>query len=66
MLAAVQSGQFRRDVKRAEKRGKDMAKLRQALCCCSMAKHCLNDTKIIRYAATGTVTAISTSSPIGC
>ena len=31
MLAAVQSGQFRRDVKRAEKRGKDMAKLRQAL-----------------------------------
>lgn len=27
----VRSGQFRRDVKRAEKRGKDLQKLRQAL-----------------------------------
>lgn len=31
MLTPVRSGQFRRDVKRAEKRGKDMAKLRQVL-----------------------------------
>lgn len=31
MLAAVRSGAFRRDVKRAEKRGKDMAKLRALL-----------------------------------
>lgn len=31
MLTPVRSGQFRRDVKRAEKRGKDMAKLRQML-----------------------------------
>jgi len=29
--AAVQSGQFKRDVKRAEKRGKDLAKLRVLL-----------------------------------
>lgn len=31
MLTPVRSGQFRRDVKRAEKRGKDMGKLRQVL-----------------------------------
>lgn len=31
MLTPVRSGQFRRDVKRAEKRGKDMAKLREIL-----------------------------------
>lgn len=31
MLTPVRSGQFRRDVKRAEKRGKDMTKLRQVL-----------------------------------
>lgn len=31
MLRPVVSGQFRRDVKRAEKRGKDMAKLRTML-----------------------------------
>ena len=31
MLTPVRSGQFRRDVKRAEKRGKDMSKLRQVL-----------------------------------
>lgn len=31
MLTPVRSGQFRRDVKRAEKRGKDLAKLRELL-----------------------------------
>ena len=31
MLIPVRSGQFRRDLKRAEKRGKDMEKLRQLL-----------------------------------
>ena len=31
MLTPVRSGQFRRDVKRAEKRGKDLSKLRHAL-----------------------------------
>lgn len=31
MLIPVRSGQFKRDVKRAEKRGKDMAKLRTIL-----------------------------------
>lgn len=31
MLTPVRSGPFRRDVKRAGKRGKDMAKLRQLL-----------------------------------
>ena len=31
MLTPVRSGQFRRDVKRAEKRGKDLRKLRQVL-----------------------------------
>lgn len=31
MLAPIRSGQFRRDVKRLEKRGKDMAKLRGLL-----------------------------------
>jgi mRNA interferase YafQ len=31
MLTSVRSGQFRRDVKRAEKRGKDMSKLKQVL-----------------------------------
>ncbi|SIT58431.1 hypothetical protein BQ8794_50533 [Mesorhizobium prunaredense] len=31
MLAPVRSGQFRRDVKRAEKRGKDLGKLRELL-----------------------------------
>ncbi|MCB1448367.1 MAG: type II toxin-antitoxin system YafQ family toxin [Rhizobiaceae bacterium] len=31
MLTPVHSGQFRRDVKRVEKRGKDMGKLKQAL-----------------------------------
>lgn len=31
MLTPVRSGQFRRDVKRAEKRGRDLKKLRQAL-----------------------------------
>lgn len=31
MLTPVRPGEFRRDVKRAEKRGKDMAKLRQVL-----------------------------------
>jgi mRNA interferase YafQ len=31
VLTPVRSGQFRRDVKRAEKRGKDLRKLRQAL-----------------------------------
>ncbi|MFZ0604200.1 MAG: type II toxin-antitoxin system YafQ family toxin [Roseiarcus sp.] len=31
MLTPVRSGQFRRDVKRAEKRGKDLSKLRLIL-----------------------------------
>lgn len=31
MLTPVRSGQFRRDVKRMEKRGKDLAKLRELL-----------------------------------
>ena len=31
MLTAVRSGQFRRDVKRVEKRGKDLGKLRELL-----------------------------------
>ena len=31
MLVPVRSGQFRRDVKRAEKRGKDLRKLRELL-----------------------------------
>jgi mRNA interferase YafQ len=31
VLTPVRSGQFRRDVKRAEKRGKDLRKLRQVL-----------------------------------
>lgn len=31
MLAPVRSGQFRRDVKRMEKRGKDLGKLRELL-----------------------------------
>lgn len=31
MLAPVRSGQFRRDVKRMEKRGKDLGKLRRLL-----------------------------------
>lgn len=31
MRAPVRSGQFRRDVKRVEKRGKDMAKLREVI-----------------------------------
>jgi mRNA interferase YafQ len=31
MLTPVRSGQFKRDVKRAEKRGKDMSKLRTLL-----------------------------------
>lgn len=31
MLAPVRSSQFRRDVKRAEKRGKDLSKLRNVL-----------------------------------
>lgn len=31
MLTPVRSGQFRRDVKRAEKRGKDLGKLRSLL-----------------------------------
>ena len=31
MLTPVRSGQFRRDVRRGEKRGKDMGKLRQVL-----------------------------------
>jgi mRNA interferase YafQ len=31
VLRPVRSGQFRRDVKRAEKRGKDLAKLRELL-----------------------------------
>ncbi len=31
MLTAVRSGQFRRDVKRMEKRGKDLGKLRELL-----------------------------------
>ncbi len=31
MLTPVRSGQFRRDVKRAEKRGKDLSKLRLVL-----------------------------------
>jgi mRNA interferase YafQ len=31
VLTPVRSGQFRRDVKRAEKRGKDLRKLRHAL-----------------------------------
>jgi mRNA interferase YafQ len=31
MLSPAQSGRFKRDVKRMEKRGKDMRKLRQVL-----------------------------------
>ena len=31
MRTAVRSGQFRRDVKRAQKRGKDMSKLRELI-----------------------------------
>jgi mRNA-degrading endonuclease YafQ of YafQ-DinJ toxin-antitoxin module len=46
---AVRSGQFRRDVKRLKRRGKDMSKLRELILLLLAGTLCRNAIEIIRY-----------------
>jgi mRNA interferase YafQ len=48
---AVRSGQFRRDAKRAARRGKDMSKLRELIRLLLAGRRCLSATGIIRSGA---------------
>jgi hypothetical protein len=53
-------------VKLAQKRGKDMAKLREVILLLIEGTRCRPDTRIIGSAASGVITAITTSSRTGC
>jgi len=65
-LVPVQSGVFRRDVKRAKKRGKDMAELRTVLTLLVDQQPCRRHTAITRSRAIGAAIETCISSPTGC
>jgi mRNA-degrading endonuclease YafQ of YafQ-DinJ toxin-antitoxin module len=60
----ISGAQFRRDVKLAQKRGKDMAKLREVIL--MLIEGNPLPVRIIRSAANGAITATVTSSRTGC
>jgi mRNA-degrading endonuclease YafQ of YafQ-DinJ toxin-antitoxin module len=62
----VKGAQFRRDVKLARKRGQDTAKLREVILLLIEGSPLPPRYKDIRSAATGSTSAIATSSRIGC
>jgi len=62
----ISGAQFRRDVKLAQKRGKDMAKLRDIILLLVGARRYRPGTRITHWAASGTGSAIVTSSLTGC
>lgn len=66
MRTPISGAQFRRDVKLAQKRGKDMAKRREVILLLIEGTRCRPDTRIIRSEASGVITAITTSSRTGC
>ena len=65
MLTPITSGRFKRDVKRAERRKKDMNKLKSALSLLIAGKPLRLNTKTIRYEDIGAAFAMSTSNRIG-
>ena len=66
MRNVVAGAQFRRDAKRAKRRGKDMVKLREAIALLAKAPGCRRGTKITPLAGRGNTTAIVIWRPIGC
>ena len=66
MLTPVRSGRFKRDVKRAEKRGKDMNKLKTVLSLLIEERPFRPATTIIRSRESGRVFATFILSRIGC
>ena len=66
MRNPVSGAQFRRDVKLAQKRGKDMAKLREAILLLIEGSPLPPRYKDHPLAATGSTSATATSSRIGC
>lgn len=65
MLNLIRSSQFKRDVKVAKKRGKDMDKLRALLILLLEEKHFPQNTWIILLKVTGMIIEIHTSNRIG-
>ena len=66
MRTPVHTGQFRRDIRRAQKRGKDMSKLRVVLTLLIAAEPLPPRLKDHPLTGIGADTAIVTSSRIGC
>lgn len=66
MRTPISGAQFRRDVKLAQKRGKEMAKLREIILLLIAGKPLPARYKDHRWAVNGTITATATSSPTGC
>jgi mRNA-degrading endonuclease YafQ of YafQ-DinJ toxin-antitoxin module len=66
MRNPARGAQFRRDVKLAQKRGKDMAKLREVILMLIEGNPSLPVTRTIRWAASGSTSATATSSRTGC
>ena len=66
MRSPVEGAQFRRDVKLAQKRGKDMAKLREAILLLIEGVRFRRNTKTTRLAGSGNTSATATSNRTGC
>jgi mRNA interferase YafQ len=56
----IRGAQFRRDVKLAQKRGKDLAKLREAIRLLIEGVRCRRDIRTTRWPATGSTFATAT------
>lgn len=66
MREVIRTNQFKRDVKLAEKRGKDVAKLREVILLLMNEAPLLPRYKDHPLAATGSTTATATSNQTGC
>ena len=65
MRTPISGAQFR-DVKLVQKRGQDMAKLREIILLLIAESRCQSGTRITRSSAKGVTTAVATSSQTGC
>jgi hypothetical protein len=66
MREIIRSAQFKHDVKLAEKRGKDMTKLRDLILLLVGERRYQHSTKTILSAASGSITATAISNQTGC
>lgn len=66
MRAPAWSGQFKRDLRAARKRGKDMEKINAVMRLLIDAKPLSHNTKTIRLRVGGAASGMLTSSRIGC